>query len=97
MTTLGLVSHDDASLPFYLLILALFYIFFTLLGLLIITLFYRDADISKRRFVAVMLGFIPVGIIALGSLSRLTFIDVFLVVAIPLVIVWYAIKRGIIK
>ena len=94
---LGIISPDSVSLPLYLVVLAFFYAISTIIILIVIKLFFTDISVQRQRFVATVCGFIPVGILALGSLSRLTFLDVLLVTTVPLLIVWYAIKRGAIK
>lgn len=95
--SLGFISPTEVSLPVYLLIFVQLYCLFVLITLAFMKLFYRDTNKTRRRFIAITLAFIPVGILALGSLSRLTFVDVVLVIMVPLLIVWYAVKRGVLK
>jgi len=97
ITILGFISPDGVSLPTYLLILSFVYAFFVFTIFIILKLFYSDMSKAKLQFIAIIFGFIPVGVLALGSLSQLTFLDTLLVIAVPLLIVWYATKRGIIK
>ena len=97
LISLGLFSPVDARLPVYLALFSLLYVFFTLLFSIIIDVSYAKIDSNRRRFAAVILGFSPTILLALASLSSITFIDFVLATGIPIVIVWYGIRRGAVK
>jgi hypothetical protein len=97
LITLGTISPNGAKLSTYLVVFSLFYILFTLLCLLFIELAYAHISRYQQVFSAIVIGFSPTILLALASLTSLSIIDVVLALGIPFVIVWYSLRRGIIK
>ena len=93
----SVTSPVNATLPIYLAVFSLVYFFFVVLFLIIISLTYAGYDKSKQYFFAVVLGFSPTILLALASLSTISIIDVVLALGVPMMIVWYGVKRGVIK
>ncbi len=94
---LGTIPPTGAKLSTYLLVFSLLYVFFTVLCLLFIELAYSHISRYQQLFTAIVLGFSPTILLALASLTSLSIIDVVLAVGVPFIIVWYSLKRGIIK
>lgn len=90
-------SPVNATLPIYLAVFSLVYMFFVVLLLIVISLMYASYDKTKQYFIAVVLGFSPTILLALASLSTISVIDVLLALGVPAMIVWYGVKRGVIK
>lgn len=94
---LAATNPNGAKLPLYLLIFSLVYVISSLLLLLFLDLAYSGLHSVEKRFIAIVLGFSPTILLALASLSTLSVIDVLLATGIPFIIVWYGIRRGVIK
>lgn len=94
---LALQSPKGAGLPLYLAVFFLVYIICVVVTLLFIELAYSHIGKNKQLFNAVVLGFSPVILLALASLSSLSLVDVLLAVGIPSAVVWYSSRRGVMK
>ena len=93
----GFTSPAQIGLPMYLLVFGFVYIFFALLILVIADLAYAKSPEKNRMFGSVVLAFSPTIILAISSLSSLTFVDFLLALGIPIVIVWYGLRGRVIK
>lgn len=94
---LAMTSPNTTNLPVYLVVFGLIYLFFVLVITIIADLAYAKSTPRARFFGASILAFSPTIILAIASLSSLTFIDVILALGVPLAIVWYGLKGGFIK
>jgi hypothetical protein len=91
---LGFTSPNKVTLPVYLAVFAIIYLFCTLVLLIIFQLAYSNMLISKKIFISTVLAFCPVILLALNTLSTISLLDVLLAFGVPLLIVWYGFKRG---
>jgi hypothetical protein len=90
----GFTSPNQSSLPTLLLAFSILYLFCAMIFLIIINLAYDDIKKSQGIFIAFVLAFCPVLLLALESLSTVSFIDILLAIGLPVVIVWYGVKRS---
>ena len=90
---LGMTSPSSVKLPIYLLVFSVIYIIFILAILIIASLAYPNTSNSERLFVAVVLSFCPVIVLALESMSTVSLIDTLLAISVPAIIVWYGLKK----
>lgn len=92
----SLTNPNSLGLVYATLALLLFYIFAATTITLVLKIAY-DKQMSARRmlFISMVLGVILPLILAVSSLSTIRALDIVLIVAIPLIIVWYVQKRGL--
>ena len=93
----GFISPTSAGLPLYIFVFSLIYIISFLVIILFLDLAYSTLPKAERRFIALVLGFSPTLVLALASLSSLSVIDFALAVGVPIIIIWYGVRRGAIK
>jgi hypothetical protein len=90
---LGTTSPDDVEISVYLLVFSLIYILLILVGLMITGLAYPSFSNQKRFFISVVAAFCPLTLLALGTMSTISAIDFFLAIIVPLIVIWYGVKR----
>jgi hypothetical protein len=93
----GIVNATEANLLVYLVVFLLLFIIFSLAIGLVLRVAYGAMHKASRIFISFVLAFIPTGILALSSLSSVTVMDFALVLAIPILLVWYGLKNNLIK
>ena len=94
---LSLSSPVGGRAPLFLLVFALVYTVSSLLIRLVLDLAYGGMPVSERRFIALVLAFSPTILLALSSLSTLSVIDIVLAIGVPVIVIWYGVRRGAIK
>ena len=87
-------SPVQTSLPIFLMVFSLLFFFFASLFLIIISLAYDNLRQSQIIFIALVLAFCPVTFLALESLSTISILDILLTIGIPVIIIWYGLKRS---
>jgi hypothetical protein len=97
LAVLASTTPNNARLPLYLIIFSLVYVVSFFVIILFLDLAYTSISASERRFIAIVLGFSPTIIIALASLSSVSVIDIALAVGVPVLVIWYTLRRGVIK
>lgn len=96
ISLLSLMSYSspkEGFIVYYLLILIIIYIWFVLFNWVILNLAYTSMHSSSKRFISLVLGFIPITIIALSTINDLSMVDLCLSVSVPTVVAWYGVKR----
>ncbi|MFO0881843.1 MAG: hypothetical protein U0491_00090 [Candidatus Saccharimonadales bacterium] len=94
---MGATSPNTARLPLYLVVFSLIYIISMLVIQLFLDIAYSSLTRSEKLFISIVFAFCPAVIMALGSLSSVSFIDIVLAIGVPAIIVWYGLRRGVIK
>jgi hypothetical protein len=91
---LGLTSPNHVSLLVYLAVFIIIYFICLLILLLILNFTHPDMSMTKRLFIATVLAFAPIILLALNTISTLSLLDILLACGVPSIIVWYGFKRG---
>lgn len=91
---LGYTSPNNVTLPVYLAVFAVIYLFFALIVFATISLAYNHMARTRIIFLSVVIAFAPVILLALNTISTLSLLDIILALGIPLIVVWYGFKRG---
>ena len=92
---LGLTEPDGNNIAIYLAIFGLTYALSAQVTYLIVTVAYPKIAKSNKLFIAIVLAFTPVMLLALSTLNSVKLIDIVLSIGVPLAIVWYGIKQGL--
>lgn len=90
---LGFIPPDEVKLPIYLLVFSIVYILFTLFGLTIARLAYPKTSYQRKFFVSLVAAFCPLTLMALSTMSTISAIDLFLTFLVPMIVIWYGLKR----
>ena len=93
----GIINASKTSLAIYLVIFILVLVVVGLIINLVLMIAYGSMHKTSRVFISFVLAFIPTGILALSSLSSVTIIDFALVLAIPILLVWYGARNNLLK
>jgi hypothetical protein len=91
---LSLFNPTTVALPLFMLVFVLIYALATLLILIIIRWMNPKLSRTRLAFCACVLAFCPVALLALQSIGNLSFLDAVLSIALPAIIVWYALKKS---
>lgn len=76
--------------------LILIYAFSSSLVLIIIKIAYDEQFNNRKKLViSMVLGSILPMILAISSLSKLSMLDIVLIISVPLAVIWYIQKKGI--
>ena len=92
---LGLTKPDGNNIAIYLAIFGLVYALSVQIVYIIFEIAYPKVTKSNKLFIAIVLAFTPVMLLALSTLNSVELIDIVLSIGVPLAIVWYGIKQGL--
>jgi hypothetical protein len=90
---LGYTDPSSVNLIIYLAVFGLIYIFCLVSIYMIIKVAYPNLSNYRQVFVAIVLAFSPVSLLAIGTLSSLKLLDVVLCIGVPSAIVWYGLRQ----
>lgn len=94
LAMLSIFNPKTVALPLLMAVFILIYAFFVVSVLLVIKWAHLNLSNMQSLFVACVIAFCPVTLLALQSIGSLSFLDAILSIVIPVIFVWYGLKRS---